>query len=69
MKDLEENVTENYDRDRHPKHFKTLSEVSVRFKKSHYARDYPVDLEWEQPHIVLGETYKRCHFYFAIMFA
>ena len=23
-------------------------------KKIHYTRDYPVDLEWEQPHFVLG---------------
>ena len=41
-------------RQKFPKYFQILSQIPVRFKKVHYDRDYPVDLEWEQPHFVLG---------------
>ena len=43
-------------RHKDPDAFNCLATTQIRFQKIHYERDFPVHLEWEQPHIVLGKS-------------
>ena len=55
-------------RHKDPEAFEVLSTTQVRFQKKHYDRDFPVDLEWEQPHIVLGSNNEIVRFNWAPAF-
>ncbi|KAL8588863.1 hypothetical protein ACOMHN_051457 [Nucella lapillus] len=41
-------------RETHPDHFSTLVNVPATFQKIHYERDYPVEMKYQRPHIVLN---------------
>ncbi|XP_070180244.1 gamma-butyrobetaine dioxygenase-like isoform X2 [Littorina saxatilis] len=39
----------------HPNKFHTLSQIPATFQKIHYARDFPVEMKYQRPHIVLNQ--------------